>query len=489
METTHSTARYLASSIAANILDAEVFDDEFILDLPRDIISRLTGKPFKKIYDNTAENKLACLTKALSLYKDKPLPNIPFDKNLRLLTSTLQLPDHCIPVLRLCVLTTLNDGLYALLDEYLQHWVSDINILVSYVLNITIDKLSNAIQLISETSMFKQHRSSIFGLLIMPYALANNLLSKTASTYADLLDGMYHQTTPTQLTIADYPHLELGYVSKYLKQTIKEKNVGVNILLHGAAGTGKTELAKVLSKYTKSQLVAVKAVGESMYHNDDELTSSRNVAHLRLQHYRLMQNLFNSDESTCLLLDEVEDVFTEYLNGIKVSKEKLHEVLESNTTPCFWITNHVDMLPDSVIRRMNYVIEVPPPPKHIKADILSKPLKGLRLSQDYKNQLATIPDLTPAHVVNASRIASALHLKGKDAEQCIDHHIDQCLSACGLQTSVANYKPEMVFDPRFINLTGSYTKIENVLDTVTNFTGARCLLLGACYQQCKTDPL
>ncbi|WP_170252804.1 AAA family ATPase [Colwellia echini] len=478
MNTVHSHARYLASTIASNILEVEVFDDEFLDDLPRSIITRITGIPFKKVYGKCPKKKLNSLKKTLALAKRKQPTDIPLDHNLNLITSTLDLPKHCIPLLRLCVLTTLNDGLYALFEEHLRHWVDDIEFIIAEVLNISVDELSDAIQLIAKTSVFEQDISSFFSMLIMPYKLASNLLIKPAITYSDLLDGMYHQTTLTKLSIADYPHLELSYVSEYLKQAVENKTVGVNILFHGVAGTGKTELSKVLSKFAKAQLVAVKAVGENRYRVEDELTSGKNVAHLRLQHYRLMQSLFESDKATCLLLDEVEDVFTEYLDGIKVSKDRLHAVLETNTPPCFWITNHPEMLPDSVIRRMSYVIEVPPPPKHIKADILAKPLKGLRLSSDYKNSLATIPDLTPAHVVNASNIARALHLTGKAAEPCIDHHIEQCLSACGLQTSVTSYKPEMEFDPRFINLSGSHTKIGEVIDTVTNFTGSRCLLLG-----------
>ncbi|MCH2055241.1 MAG: AAA family ATPase [Thalassotalea sp.] len=383
------------------------------------------------------------------------------------------------PLLRLCVLTTLNDGLYRLFDEHIQHWVSDIEIMVADALHISVDKLLDAVQLIANTSLFKQNEPTLFYLLIMPYALAVNLIEKPAKTYSDFLEGLYYKPTPTKLNLNDYPHLELQYVSEYLKHAVKTNAVGVNILLYGESGTGKTELTKVLSKYAKANLIAVKASGGNKFRPADEINSDRHVAHLRLQHYQLMQSLFKPNKFNCLLLDEIEDVFVEYLDGTRVSKDRINAILEANTTPCFWITNHIEILPDSVIRRMSYVLQVPSPPKHIKAEVLSKPLVGLRLSQEYKNELANMPDLAPAHVVNASNIAKALHLTGKNAEECIDHHIDQCLLACGLQKTVTSYKPEMDFDPQFINLSGSHTKIEHVIDTVTNFTGARCLLLGS----------
>ncbi|MDO6447151.1 AAA family ATPase [Colwellia sp. 1_MG-2023] len=479
MQTAQSTARQLASDIASQLLEVEIYDDDFIQELPRDIISKITGKPFKKLYGNCPKKKLRSLRCALTLQQNKPISDLPLDDNLNLLASSLDLPKHCIPLLKLCVLTTLNEGLYKLFDEHIQHWVSDVEVLVAESLNISVDELLDAIQLVATTSLFKQSEPNLFYLLVMPYALAVNLIEKPAKIYSDFLEGLYYKPTPTKLSLNDYPHIELQYVSEFLKHAVRANAVGVNILLYGESGTGKTELTKVLSKYAKANLVAVKASGGNKFRPADELTDGRNTAHLRLQHYGLMNGLFESDSNCCFLIDEVDDVFTEYLDGVKVSKEKLHSLLGSNTCVSFWITNNVEMLPDSVIRRMSYVLEIPTPPKHIKAEILSTSLKGLRVSTLFKNQLATIPDLTPAHVVNASSIARALNLKGKKAEECIEHHIDQCLSACGLQTSVTSYKPEMDFDSRFINLSGSHTKIEHVIDTVTNFTGARCLLLGA----------
>jgi SpoVK/Ycf46/Vps4 family AAA+-type ATPase len=478
MQTVESNARYIASTITAKILDIEAFDDDFIQDISRDIISRITGKRFKKLYSDYPKKKLSAFKSSLSMVKiDESLAS-SFDHNLQLLVDKLELPNSCKQVLKLCTVTTINDGFFAFFDEHLRHWISDVDIVIAETLGLKVDELSCAIQLISNTSLFEQGDRSIFGLLLMPYALANNLMKQKANSYHDLLNGLYYQIPKTSLTLNDYPHIELSYVSEYLKYAVSNKEAGVNILLHGSAGTGKTSLSQILSRYAKANLIAVKASGENLFKNMDEIDSEQNIAHLRLQHYRLMQKLFKPDKFSCLLLDEAEDIFSEYANGLKVSKDKLNTTLETNTLPCVWITNHIDCLPESVIRRFSYVLSVDIPPKHIKASILARPLKGLWLSQDYKNGLANIPDLAPAHVVNASNIAKALHLTGKKAEHCIDHHIEECLSACGKNTSVTTYKPEMEFDPRFINLSGSHTKIEDVIDTVNCFNGARSLLLG-----------
>ncbi|RHW77585.1 AAA family ATPase [Colwellia sp. RSH04] len=479
MKTVESNARYIASTIAAKMLDINAFDEGFIEDVPRDIISRITGKRFKKVYGNCPQKKLSAFKTALSMVNIDESLTVSFDHNLQLLIEKLELPETCKQVLKLCAVTTINEGLYAFFEEHLRHWVSDVDIVIAETLTLTVDELTCAIQLISNTSLFEQSDKSIFGLLLMPYALANNLMKQKATSYHDLLDGLYYQIPTTSLTLNDYPHIELSYVSEYLKYAVANKTVGVNILLYGSVGTGKTSLSQVLSRYAKASLIAVKAAGGNLYRYTDEINSEQNSGQLRLQHFRLMQKLFKPDKFSCLLIDEAEDIFSGFANGSRVSKDRLNSTLESNTLTAVWITNHIDCIPQSAIRRFSYVLNVDVPPKHIKAKVLAAPLKGLWLSQNYKNGLANIPDLAPAHVVNASNIAKALHLTSKNAEECIDHHIDQCLSACGLQTSVTSYKPEMDFDSRFINLSGSHTKIEHVIDTVTNFTGARCLLLGA----------
>lgn len=478
MQTVESNARYIASTIAAKMLDINVFDDGFIEDVPRDIISRITGKRFKKVYGNCPQKKLSAFKSSLSMVKVDESLTASFDHNLQLLIENLELPETCKQVLKLCAVATINEGLFAFFDEHLRHWVSDVDIVIAETLGLKVDELTCAVQLISNTSLFEQRDKSIFGLLLMPYALANNLMKQKAKSYHDLLNGLYYQIPTTSLTLNNYPHIELSYISEYLKHAVQNKTVGVNILLYGSAGTGKTSLSQVLSRYAKANLIAVKAAGENLYRYTDEINSELSPANLRLQHYRLMQKLFKPDKFSCLLIDEAEDIFSSYANGVKISKDRLHTTLSTNALPCVWITNHIDCIPQSAIRRFSYVLNVDVPPKHIKAEILAAPLTGLWISQEYKNELANIPDLAPAHVVNASNIAKALHLTGKNAEHCINHHIEECLSACGFPQCITSYKPEMEFDPRFINLSGSHTKIEDIIDTVTNFEGARCLLTG-----------
>ena len=468
--------QYLACNTVKTLLQTSPKDDDFFDRIPRTTLRLLTGKSFKKLYKRDAKQRERFEQVCSTLM---PCHDIEarLSHNVVVICNALTLPKECNKLLELCILCTVNTGLYELIDEYFGYNYESVSVVMDF-LELSYSELEKATVAISSSPLFNAPTSSVDHILTIPKVIAWSAVKDKADGYQDLIQDAFSLMPKPTLTRADFPHVELGDISKYLTIAVKRNIVGVNILLHGESGTGKTTLSEILAKQAKCQLISITAKGGNFSTPANELNTHENVALLRLQYHGLVQSIIQQSTDSILLLDEAEDIFHEYYSGVKVSKERLHHLLETNTTPTIFITNHVSQLPDSVIRRC-LVLEVPPPPKNIKLSILSKPLKGLRLSTAFKESLVEIEVLTPAHITSAAHLAKTLNLKGKQAEQCVQRHIEQTLLACGLPVNIHHYRPEMFFEPRFINLDGSHQNIDEVINTVGTFTGARCLLLGS----------
>lgn len=119
---------------------------------------------------------------------------------------------------------------------------------------------------------------------------------------AAFLERWVPEAAPPSLTLRDYPHLRLavGLARKTLAAVLRSKAVGVNLLLYGPPGSGKSELARALAADLGVALYAVPCADEQ----GDPLDGAK-----RMRAYRLAQNVLARREGALLLFDEVEDVF------------------------------------------------------------------------------------------------------------------------------------------------------------------------------------
>ncbi|ARD43812.1 ATP-binding protein [Colwellia sp. PAMC 21821] len=467
----------LACDFVKEIINSSYYEADALEEIPEVTITALTGKSFKTKGKSDNE-RLAELNNLLNIPKQNDLLNKRLVNNCHVICDALKLSKACEPLLQLSALCTLNFGLADFISNHLYYTTNKHNLLISSALNMGLVEIEIATLAISKTGLFPHPCNEVLSILHLPKALVNNVVSIDTNNFKELVSGCFEVLPKSELSLHDYPHLNLSYLTEFMKQAVKQKVHGVNILIHGIAGTGKTELSKVLAHYCRSSLMTVKAQGEQYQVKKDELTSELNTATLRLQHYDLLQAMLAGEPNSMLIVDECEDVFFADFGEKKVSKDRLHQVLSDNALPTIWITNHIDQVEDSCIRRFSYVLEVPTPPATIKKQILSKPLKHLRVTPAFKESLSQIDDLTPAHVTQAANVARLINLTGKKAEQCIEEHIEQTLSACSLTMSKPRYQAEIPFDKQYINLKGDMNSIEELIKAVTTFDGTRALLFG-----------
>ena len=264
-----------------------------------------------------------------------------------------------------------------------------------------------------------------------------------------LLRDIVAPAGPPQLAISDYGHVatSLQVVRPYLKRSMLSGRRGVNIYVHGASGTGKTELVKVLAAELGCELFEVAS---------EDGDGNAVGGERRLRAFRAAQSFF-SQRQAMILFDEVEDVFSDGEGGRKSvaqpRKAWINRILEENPVPTLWLSNSIDGIDPAFIRRFDIVFELPVPPKAQRQRILEAACGDL-IPADRLAQIATAESLAPAVVTRAAAVMRTISedIASSRIEPAFGHLIDRTLVAQGhrtLRRAEMDRLPE-VYDPAFI---------------------------------------
>lgn len=144
---------------------------------------------------------------------------------------------------------------------------------------------------------------------------------------------------------------EANYMLTILKEALHDKKPGVNILLYGEPGTGKTELAKTLVKTLGCEGFSVGCMNQE-YYNHAVLTNEYQK-NIRLISFNNINNFLKNKENSVILYDEAEDFFRN-----ERIKYTVNDKLENNQHPVIWTTNDLFCMEPSFLRRFTYVLEM-----------------------------------------------------------------------------------------------------------------------------------
>ena len=259
---------------------------------------------------------------------------------------------------------------------------------------------------------------------IKPIDRLKRLVHTPGNTGADARRLLFDIGPPAELEWSDFEHVAQGrdHVESLLKgalQALQARGTGVNVLIYGSPGTGKTEFCRTLARRLKVKLYSV---GEA-----DDWGNEPNRCE-RLQELRLAQRLLASGRDSILLFDEMEDLlrdpafmgmpqfgrFGRRRLPAEGSKVFMNRLLEQNAVPTLWTSNAARETCPTVLRRMMFALELRQPSPQVRARIWARHLAshGIEASAEEAESLARDYDVTPG--VAAGVTAAARLVEGGD---------------------------------------------------------------------------
>ena len=319
---------------------------------------------------------------------------------------------------------------------------------ISKILNLRFGDVQKAFRkdgIFAKTSIIKLE-NNVHNLKYKIDVINNNFMCDLfvkCESMDEIFESSIKPCSKTNLTTKNYPHIkeDVKILLSFLKNAVSKKQKGVNVLLYGSAGTGKTELTKVIASELNLKLYEVAYDDEYGYATEDQ----------RLRSYCLAQNVLSAG-SNLLMYDEAEDIFnTNNDEKRQYGKAFINRSLETNELPTIWITNNIFDMDEAVVRRFNLAIEIGIPTEDVRAKIIKKYSENL-IDNKLIKKLAKNDFIAPALISNASVVVS--NLNTKDKNKAFERVINNTLKAQGYE-EIRDYNPRddlpSSYDPNFVN--------------------------------------
>lgn len=256
----------------------------------------------------------------------------------------------------------------------------------------------------------------------------------------------------------EWPHLEQQrqLLEGLLRNASAQRVPGVNILIHGEPGTGKTEFVKKLLHDMGMRAFAIDHTDE----DGREASRSR-----RLSHLQLSRIFAGHSAGAVLVVDEAEDIFVgdhhhplaSLFRSKDHSKAWMNEILETAPQPIVWISNKVRHIDPAYLRRFTYCLPLPKPPQAMRKTMVRRQLEPLGCTDGVMDAIAALECATPALIGAAARFVSLSQGAGVPPDQAAQAMIQGHLDTSGVATTLRSSDQRREFDMSLVNLAGSVT--------------------------------
>jgi ATP-dependent 26S proteasome regulatory subunit len=349
--------------------------------------------------------------------------------NLELLTQRMGLSETEQRVLALSILLRSNHSLFMVASAT----TPSINV-VQQLAQVIDSSTRSVISAIAPSGLLQRSQlvtitpgESLGGNVKLVRASFRRLALASYDDSSAMLGGVIKAGQRSTMTMAAYGHLRPTphSIATILKEAVRNRRRGVNILLYGPPGTGKTELARLLAQEIDAEIFEVPSseLGGASLQPKERLSCAA-TAQVLLMKLRAL-----------LVFDEIDSVFTDgsQLFGKPTTAETakcwVNELLEDNPVPMVWIANRIGGMDPAFIRRFDLVVHVDTPPQASRLELLRKECGFFDETQ--LRRLSRADRVTPAVVVRAARVAARVGGDSKSTGRLVEDLIDGVLKAQG----------------------------------------------------------
>ena len=375
--------------------------------------------------------------------------NDVFSRSVGLLKKSLSLTSTDIELLRFSLTAPLSNGFGFMLNV-----IGDLNYhqtkhALAVMLNVPVSEIERSLSAKSvllssgllSIKLGDGHIANLHNRFELPEGI-KEALSKEHKNDSSMLQCFFRTSPKARLHRKDFEHVqhEFELIGNYLKSVFIKKTRGVNILVYGDPGTGKTEFVRALcaaGKFNLFEITMQNAQGAPISGAD------------RFATLQLSQKLIASKKRCVLLFDEIEDVFPNaefnmYGQAIVANNKKawINNLLEDNAIPTVWISNTVNQIDTAYLRRFDYVLKMRPLSGATRLRIIKKYLRHLPVSAPWLSRLAEQEHLVPAMVERAAKVVNHLnHDNPAHLERTLENIIGNTLEVMGLPKGTRKKAP------------------------------------------------
>lgn len=275
---------------------------------------------------------------------------------------------------------------------------------------------------------------------------------------------------------------ELEKLKKIMCQSKRENLIGINILIYGPAGTGKTEFIKMVAEKSgiKLAVIQIKDSSENSYSSPKRNHQYGDSYKGKMLALRFCSKICESQKNNVILMDDADDILnmddgsiSKFSGGSSRNRPTLLKALEENKTPVIWIVNNYQEIDPAIKRRFTWSLkfDYPRPRERIEIwkNVIEETKVNFSFGESELKRLAYYYPLTPALITNCIKSSQMI----SDDQVELDELEHQLQRSCELMYDIKpkNMSSKFNFSQKDYNVDwihSSYS-VEKIVKAMSRF--------------------